>query len=78
MSISIIGEIISERRAKLKLTQSQLAARCSISQPLIARIESGTKTDINLNSLKEFARAFGCTGSELLSEIEQREKSRAA
>jgi len=74
MSINVIGKVIAERRAALKLTQTQLAERCGLSQPLIARIEGGTKADINLSSLRDFARGFGISGSELLAEIERMEQ----
>jgi len=39
----VLGRVISTLRAKHNLTQEQLAAKVGVSQPVLSRIESGTK-----------------------------------
>jgi len=50
-------ESIKKKRIKLGLTQSELAARASVSQPLIARIESGD-VDPRLSTIKSIITAL--------------------
>jgi predicted transcriptional regulator len=57
-------EGIKKKRIKLGLTQSELASRASVSQPLIARIESGD-VDPRLSTIKSIVTA-----------LEEMEKSR--
>jgi predicted transcriptional regulator len=57
-------EGIKKKRIKLGLTQSELALRASVSQPLIARIESGD-VDPRLSTIKSIVTA-----------LEEMEKSR--
>jgi len=50
-------EDIKERRLALHMTQNELAKRAGVSQPLIARIESGN-VDPRLSTLKKIFTAF--------------------
>src|SRR5512146_826 len=50
-------ESIKKKRIKLGLTQSELAARAHVSQPLIARIESGD-VDPRLSTVKSIITAL--------------------
>jgi len=46
-------------RVKAKLTQSQLAKLAGTSQPAIARLESGSYTNLNLSFLRKIGDALG-------------------
>ncbi len=46
-------------RAKSGLTQAQVAERLGVSQPAVARIESGK--NVSLKTLRRYAHALGCT-----------------
>jgi len=48
---------IKKKRNELSMTQSELAKRASVSQPLIARIESGD-VDPRLSTIKKIYEAF--------------------
>ncbi|HML25821.1 MAG TPA: helix-turn-helix domain-containing protein, partial [Methanomethylovorans sp.] len=48
---------IRQKRNELRLTQSELAKRAGVSQPLIARIEAGD-VDPRLSTLKRIFNAF--------------------
>ena len=49
---------LRERRTELELTQSELADRADVSQPLIARIEGGD-VDPRLSTLRRIVNALG-------------------
>lgn len=46
-------------RARTGLTQAQVAERLGVSQPAVARIESGK--NVSLKTLRRYAKALGCT-----------------
>lgn len=46
-------------RTKSGLTQAQVAERLGVSQPAVARIESGK--NVSLKTLRRYAHALGCT-----------------
>ncbi len=50
-------EAIKKKRVKLGLTQSELAERAKVSQPLIARIESGD-VDPRLSTVRSIITAL--------------------
>ncbi|KAA6342252.1 hypothetical protein EZS27_009982 [termite gut metagenome] len=52
------GEILKDRRKKLKLTQQQLAEKVGKERSYIARIEKG-ETDMQVSSLIRIAQALG-------------------
>ena len=60
---SIAGALI-EARARAKMTQAEVAIAMGVSQPAIARIESGKS--ISLKTLRRYAKA---TGSKLKIEL---------
>ncbi len=53
-----IGHRITELRNLRKLSQRQLAQRCNITQPHLARIEQG-KYSVGLDTLSSIAEALG-------------------
>jgi len=55
---SIAKEILDLRK-KRNLTQKQLADLIGTSQPAIARLESGTYTNVSLSFLRKVANALG-------------------
>ena len=54
---------IKKMRLELSLTQHEIAARAGVSQPLIARIESGD-VDPRLSTLRKIFNAFDATRKE--------------
>ncbi|MGP8331846.1 MAG: helix-turn-helix domain-containing protein, partial [Methanosarcinaceae archaeon] len=54
---------LKQKRTELCLTQSELAKRAGVSQPLIARIESGD-VDPRLSTLWKIFEAFGAIEKE--------------
>ncbi|KAA6321196.1 hypothetical protein EZS27_029124 [termite gut metagenome] len=52
------GDILKDRRKKMKLTQQQLADRVGKERSYIARIEKG-ETDMQVSSLIRIAQALG-------------------
>ena len=52
------GDILRDRRIRLKLTQQQLADRVGTARSYIARVEKGD-TDIQLSSFFRIAQALG-------------------
>jgi ribosome-binding protein aMBF1 (putative translation factor) len=52
------GDILKDRRKKMKLTQQQLADRVGKERSYIARIEKG-ETDMQVSSLLRIAQALG-------------------
>ncbi|MDG9971317.1 helix-turn-helix transcriptional regulator [Achromobacter mucicolens] len=62
MDLKAIGFRVKQRRKELNLTQEELAARTSISQAAIAKIERGGAT----RHTAELARALGVSTSWLV------------
>ena len=54
-----ITQSLIELREHKHLTQSQLAHRLGVSQPFIARVESGESPNFNLETLVKIAWALG-------------------
>jgi transcriptional regulator with XRE-family HTH domain len=52
------GDILKDRRKKMKLTQQQLADKVGKERSYIARIEKG-ETDMQVSSLLRIAQALG-------------------
>ncbi|KPF65947.1 hypothetical protein IP84_17340 [beta proteobacterium AAP99] len=63
------GAVVRSRRELQSLTQAQLAARAGLSRPAVANIEAGSQR-IGLDQVVALAAALGCTGSQLLAEVE--------
>jgi len=57
-------------RSRSGLTQAQVAERLGVSQPAVARIESGK--NVSLKTLRRYARALGCTVKIELKPMEPR------
>lgn len=53
-----IGQRIAELRSKQMITQRELAERCGIKQPHIARIERGAYS-VGFDTLQTIAEALG-------------------
>lgn len=54
-----LAKEIIKLRIKSKLTQSELAKRAGTSQPAIARLESGTYTNLSLSFLRRIGEVLG-------------------
>ncbi|HUR47964.1 MAG TPA: helix-turn-helix transcriptional regulator [Acidimicrobiales bacterium] len=55
-----LAEDLVERRTRLGLSQTEVAARMRTSQSAVARFESG-EADVRLSTLERYAAAIGCT-----------------
>ncbi|MCU1381051.1 MAG: family transcriptional regulator [Acidimicrobiales bacterium] len=54
----VLTDELTERRQRLGLSQTQVAARMGTSQSAVARLESGD-ADIRLSTLERYAAALG-------------------
>jgi len=52
-------DVLVKARTRSGLTQAQVADRLGVSQPAVARIESGK--NISYKALRRYASAIGCT-----------------
>jgi len=66
-----IGRSIARQRVRANLTQEEVAARLSIGNEAVSRIERGLVIP-NVARLQQFADVFGCELAELLSESSSR------
>lgn len=68
-----IGAIIKQHREARGWTQSELAAKTGnvVTQAMVSRIEAG-EDNVKIDTLRGFARAFGCHAADLLPEEDQR------
>lgn len=55
-----LAEDLVQRRIRLGLSQTEVAARMGTSQSAVARLESGD-ADIRLSTLERYASALGCS-----------------
>ena len=55
-----------------KLTQAQLAKRARVSQPYVARLERGEKTNRSLVVLRRLAKALGTTSGAVVEALSGR------
>lgn len=55
-----LAEDLVDRRIRLGLSQTEVAARMGTSQSAVARFESG-EADVRLSTLERYASAIGCT-----------------
>ncbi|MBX3307719.1 MAG: helix-turn-helix transcriptional regulator [Nitrospira sp.] len=59
-------------RLRKKLTQTELAKRARTSQPYIARLERGEKTNPSLTVLRRLAKALGVTTGAVIDALASR------
>ncbi|HUO05227.1 MAG TPA: helix-turn-helix domain-containing protein [Candidatus Binataceae bacterium] len=55
----MLQQKIAERRRRLGISQKELARRTGVSQPMVAKFESGRFKNITLHTLVRTARALG-------------------
>ena len=55
------GERLRQFRELAKMSQSELARRANISQPVVSDVESGRQKSVNLETARRIARALGVT-----------------
>ena len=55
------GERLRQFRELAKMSQSELARRANIPQPVVSDVESGRQKSVNLDTAKRIARALGVT-----------------
>lgn len=61
-------------RLRKKLTQTELAKRARTSQPYIARLERGEKTNPSLAVVTRLAKALGTTSGAVIDALASRTK----
>jgi transcriptional regulator with XRE-family HTH domain len=71
------GERLRQFRELAKMSQSELARRANIPQPVISDVESGRQKSVNLDTARRIARALGVT-LDLLAGPEENEESPTA
>ena len=69
--LKCIGEIISERREKLGMTQDDLAARSGVNRSFISNIEKGRRNP-SISSVANLAKGLKMKFSVLLARSEAR------
>lgn len=69
-----IGDRVRAERARLKLTQRQLAAQANVSPGQVGHIEAGTRTNLEMGSLAPIAAALGVSVDWLLTGEGPRER----
>jgi DNA-binding XRE family transcriptional regulator len=57
----MLQQKIAERRKRLEISQSELAKRTGVSQPMIAKFESGRFKNITIHTLVRAAHALGAS-----------------
>jgi y4mF family transcriptional regulator len=55
-----IGVFIKERRKRLKMNQEEFAGRAGVALTVVRKLEQG-KTNLNIDSLLQVLKMFGCT-----------------
>ena len=61
-----IGQIIKKRREAKRCNQKELAAKSTVTQATISRIEAEILDDVKINTLRGLSAALGCTVVDLL------------
>lgn len=56
-NLVLIGECIQRRRVELGMSQTELAARCKISQSIISKVEMG-KRNVHIQTLRQICAAL--------------------
>lgn len=64
-----MGYKLKELREEARLTQQELADKSGVSRVTIIAIESETKTDVKVGTLKKLARALGIPMEIFFTEI---------
>ena len=71
------GERLRQFRELAKMSQSELARRANIPQPVVSDVESGRQKSVNLETARRIARALGVTLDLLAGEGEGENTSSA-
>ncbi len=66
MANKLVGVMLRKLRRKKGLTQSELCRKAKLSQPYLALLETGEKTNPSLAILQRLAKALGVPITELL------------
>ena len=64
----LVGDNICEQRAKLKISQEELASRAGVHRTYIGGVERGER-NVSLINIVAIARALGVPPADLLSGI---------
>ena len=73
-----LGEKVKRLRGERRLSQQELAERAGVSQTIISRLETKSRTNVNADVLKGLAKALGCTTDYLVGMHEDNETENAA
>ena len=67
----VFGQLVRDRRERLRLSQMEFSRKMSWPQAKVSRVEQG-KRSVTLSELFALSRAFDCSCNELLGELESR------
>lgn len=67
----VFGAVVKDYRAKLAISQEELAHRAGLDRTFVSRIERGVRQP-TISSLIRLGQALGVSASELISVVEQR------
>jgi transcriptional regulator with XRE-family HTH domain len=70
-----IGERIQQLREKRGWTQTELATKAQIKQPVISRLESQVQDSVSSEALKRLARVLGVTADYLIGMYEEEDSA---
>jgi XRE family transcriptional regulator of biofilm formation len=70
-----IGERIQRLREDRGWTQTELAAKAQIKQPVISRLESQVQDSVSSEALKRLARVLGVSADYLIGMYEEEESA---
>ena len=71
-----IGERIQRLREERGWTQTELAAKAQIKQPVISRLESQVQDSVSSEALKRLARVLGVSADYLIGMYEEDDSER--
>jgi len=66
----LVGNVILKLRSLHKITQEELAARCSLTPNSISKLERNI-SEPNFETILKLAKAFDMKASEFIKEIEE-------
>ena len=67
MSSKNFGKALRTLREEKGLSQRALAAKVRLTQAYIAELETGTRTNPTMNTLRRLAKALGVPGEKLIA-----------
>ena len=70
---SLLGDVVAERRAALRLNQDEFGEKCGLHRTFISRVERGVQS-VGLDSLAKLATGLSISMTELVAAIERAQR----